>query len=347
MSKRHWVLVGWLLFTVALSGLAAMPTVWASPTTDELSWTVPTRTPTPTLITTPTPTSTPTVTPTPSPTPLPFPSNTPIEVEPNDDVTSANPVAIPGRIGGAITNPYDVDCFAIDTTTTIIGIEYRLHLQDYEFSRWLKVYDVNGDYVMGNTTLTNHEVELTLQATFNRYYLCVSAVTTASPVNAIADYLLEVSVIQPTSFNIFLPLVLREWPPPPPPIPEGDTVRFKGTWYDMPFEGIVINSETRTVLYDHDTPYYPQGIFVVVLMDVTNYGLRSDEVGQHNSFKAQDSAGRVFDLASLNVHQAAETTYQRESLYYPIQPGFTVPMVFVFDVLTQSEDLRLVAVEPW
>lgn len=84
-----------------------------------------------------------------------------------------------------------------------------------------------------------------------------------------------------------------------------------------------------------------------MLIDVTSHGLRSDEVEQHNSFKAQDSAGRVFDLASPNVHQAAEYTYQRESLYYPIQPGFTMPLVFVFDVLPQSEELHLLAVEPW
>ena len=151
----------------------------------------------------------------------------------------------------------------------------------------------------------------------------------------------------PTPNYIYLPLVLRIWPPPLPPIPAGTTVRFKSAWYDIPFEGVVTSSEVCTILYDHDTPYYPQGTFAVVLMDVTNHGLRSDEVGQHNSFKAQDSVGRIFDLASLNVHQAAEYTYQRESLYYPIQPGFTVPLVFVFDVLPQSEGLRLVAVEGW
>lgn len=100
-------------------------------------------------------------------------------------------------------------------------------------------------------------------------------------------------------------------------------------------------------LRDYSTLYYPQDTFVVVLIDVTNHGLRSDKVGQHNSFKVEDSAGRVFDLASLNVHQAAEYTYQRESLYYAIQPGFTVPLAFVFDVLPQLEELRLVAVEPW
>ncbi|MBN2391099.1 MAG: hypothetical protein JXR84_10255 [Anaerolineae bacterium] len=190
---------------------------------------------------------------------------------------------------------------------------------------------------------------MTLQATSPRYYLCVSAVTTASPSNTIVDYLLEVDAPQPAPLpvRIYLPLVLRGWPLPPPPILVGTTVRFKGAWYDMPLEGVVTCSENCAVLYNYSTLYYPQGTFVVVLMDVTNHGLRSDEVGQHNSFKAQDNVGRVFDLASLNVHQAAEYTYQRESLYYPIQPGFTISLVFVFDVLPQSEDLQLVAVEPW
>ena len=49
MRNRRWVLIGCLLFTAALSGLAVMPTAWASPPMDELRWTVPTRTPTSTL----------------------------------------------------------------------------------------------------------------------------------------------------------------------------------------------------------------------------------------------------------------------------------------------------------
>ena len=32
---------------------------------------------------------------------------------------------------------------------------------------------------------------------------------------------------------------------------------------------------------------------------------------------------------------------------FRIQPGFTVPMVFVFDVLPESQVLHLVAVHPW
>ena len=145
---------------------------------------------------TPTSTNTPTVTPTSTPTPLPPPPNIPIETEPNDNVGTANDFATPGKVVGAITSTYDVDCFVITTT---IGLQYRLILQDYEFNRWLKVYDSNGYYTsLGNTTATNHEVELTLRATASRYFLCVSRVTTASPSNTLVDYLLEVMILQPT-----------------------------------------------------------------------------------------------------------------------------------------------------
>ena len=60
--------------------------------------------------------------------------------------------------------------------------------------------------------------------------------------------------------------------------------------------------------------------------------------------RQQDGNGRVFDLASLDVHQATEDTYGRRSLCYPIEPGLTSPMVFVFNVLPDAEHLRLVAV---
>jgi len=154
--------------------------------------TTPTNTPTSTN------TPTPTITPTPTQTAMPTPSNIPGETEPNDAPNTADLLAVPGRIFGAITNIYDTDCFYIDTT---IGLQYRLVLTDYIFTRWLKVYDSNGYYIMGNTTSSNHQVELTLQSTAVRYYLCVSAVTTASPANALVDYLLEVIILQPTPTN--------------------------------------------------------------------------------------------------------------------------------------------------
>ncbi len=158
----------------------------------------PPTTPTPTQTLTPTNTNTPTptITPTPTQTAMPTPANIPGESEPNDTVGTADPFTVPGRVFGAIPNLYDVDCFAANTT---LGLQYRLILTDYGLTRWLKVYDHDGYYIMGNTTSSNHEVEITLQAnTTAPYYLCVSAVTTASPPNAVIDYLLEVIILQPT-----------------------------------------------------------------------------------------------------------------------------------------------------
>ncbi len=176
-------------------------------------------TPTPT----PTSTSTPTITPTPTQTPMPPPPNIPVESEPNDNVGTANTFAVPGKIVGAITSIYDVDCFAINTT---VGLQYRLILSDYGYNRWLKVYDNNGYYIMGNTTATNHEVELTLQAALTRYHLCVSSVTTASPSNTLVDYILEVIILQPT----LTPTPTNTPSPTPTPTSQSATATPKPTW---------------------------------------------------------------------------------------------------------------------
>ncbi|MBN2394257.1 MAG: hypothetical protein JXR84_26225 [Anaerolineae bacterium] len=161
---------------------------------------------------------------TPMPTPMPPPANIPGESEPNDTVGTADPFTVPGRIYGAIPNIYDVDCFAANT---ILGLQYRLILTDYGLTRWLKVYDNNGYYIMGNTTSSNHEVELTLQTnTPAPYYLCVSAVTTASPSNTNVDYLLEVIILQPTP----TPTDTRTPTPTNTPTPSTATVTPKPTW---------------------------------------------------------------------------------------------------------------------
>jgi hypothetical protein len=205
---------------------------------------------------TPTDTATPTNTATPTQTPLPPPGNIPIETEPNDEIRDSDYFTIPGRIAGAITSIYDIDCFAVDT---VIGLKYRIILQDYEFNRWLKVYDANEHYVMGNTTATNHEVELTLEATFNRYYLCVSSVTTPSPSNTIVDYILEMIILQPTPTptNTFTPTPTgTTTPSPETPVP-------KPTWpsgfdeYEPNF-----NFETATTLapgLTYDLNFMPWG----------------------------------------------------------------------------------------
>lgn len=171
-----------------------------------------------------TPTNTPTLTLTPTQTPMPTPANIPGETEPNDDPNTADPLAVPGKIYGAITNIYDTDCFVINTT---IGLQYRLILTDYGLTRWLKVYDNNGYYTgMGNTTATNHQLELTLQATTTPYYLCVSAVATASPTNANVDYLLEIIILQPTATATNTPTTT----PTKTSTPSTPTTTARATW---------------------------------------------------------------------------------------------------------------------
>ncbi len=173
---------------------------------------------------TPTNTATHTLTPTPTQTPMPTPANIPGETEVNDAPNTADSLAVPGRIFGAITNIYDTDCFVIDVT---IGMQYRIILQDYGFNRWLRIYDHNGFYTgIGNTTATNHQLETTLQASDTRYYLCIEAVTEASPSNALVDYLLEVIILQPTATatNTFTPTPTRTSTPSSP------TNTPKATW---------------------------------------------------------------------------------------------------------------------
>jgi hypothetical protein len=113
-------------------------------------------------------------------------------------------------------------------------------------------------------------------------------------------------------------------------------------------EGVVTASEYQPELYpDYGDPVAAHGIFVVVLVDVTNRGLESDDVGMYSSFRLEDSVGREFDMSDLEVLWAAEDMYGRASVYEPIQPGFTEPLVFVFDVLPASQGLHLLSESPW
>lgn len=156
----------------------------------------------------------------------------------------------------------------------------------------------------------------------------------------------------PPVYRTVLPLVIKQPPPTPPPLPPpllaGEAVRFRGAWGDVPLEGKVYFSEYRDVLVDDTSgPVYPYGIFVVAVIDVTNTGLQSDEVGRYGSFGVRDSAGRQFDIAELEVLWAAEDEYGYDSVYEAIQPGFTRRLVFAFDVLSISQDLHLVSLSPW
>ncbi len=151
-----------------------------------------------------------------------------------------------------------------------------------------------------------------------------------------------------SAYKIALPLVIKQPPSSSSPLVKGESVRFRGAWGDVPLEGRVFFSERRDELVDQTSgPVYPYGVFVVAVMDVTNTGLQSDEVGRYGSFRVRDSAGRQFDIAELEVLWAAQDEYGYDGVYEAIQPGFTRRLVFAFDVLSISEDLHLVSLSPW
>jgi hypothetical protein len=125
-------------------------------------------------------------------------------------------------------------------------------------------------------------------------------------------------------------------------------IHFRGAFGNIPFEGRVTSIARVTSLTPAYGPsVYPQGVFVAVLMDVTNTGQESDEIGRYNSFKIADTENRKFDLASIDAHLAAEDQYERGSVYTTVQPGFTIPLVFVFDVLPASQGFQLVSLSAW
>ena len=134
----------------------------------------------------------------------------------------------------------------------------------------------------------------------------------------------------------------------PPQLVVGTTLRFLEFWHDVPMEGVVTHFERRESLYctRWDRTVYPQGVWFVVLMDVTNHGQVSGCVG-NQSLKVKDSDGREFDMAELDAMWAAETEYGRGNALEDIQPGFTAELSFVFDVLPTSEGLHLISVDPW
>ena len=138
---------------------------------------------------------------------------------------------------------------------------------------------------------------------------------------------------------VYLPVVTRF--SGPPPIAVGEKLRFLSWLKSVPLEAVVRDSDCRSRLVpDGGDPVYPDGVFVVAVLDVTNEGLESGEVGR-SSLMVRDSVGRKFDMASLEALWAAEDEYDLDSVYTAIQPGFTDQLVFVFDVLPESRDLHL------
>ena len=167
------------------------------------------------------------------------------------------------------------------------------------------------------------------------------------------------------AFQVYLPVVVRagstpiptstpeptptDTPAPvPDPIPEGSGIHFMGWENNVPMSGVVVNSEfQQSLIPNNGSPVMPLGKFLVVVMDVTNNGLESDSAGRYSAFAVKDSEDHQFDMAELTIQWAAEDQYDLDGVYTDIQPGFTVRLVFVFDVLQNSQEFTLVSLSLW
>lgn len=164
----------------------------------------------------------------------------------------------------------------------------------------------------------------------------------------------------PPLYGVYLPAVeiVAEVPTPgptatplptptPPLLPVGEVMRFRSYPYEAPFEGTIVGGYRTPYLQDYGgKPTEAKGTFLVLFMDVRNAGLESSSV-THLAFRAQDSAGRLFDMAELQPQSAAQQQHNRQGVYDDIQPGFTAYCVFVFDVLPESTAFHLVSRSPW
>lgn len=118
----------------------------------------------------------------------------------------------------------------------------------------------------------------------------------------------------------------------------GESIELTGAVYTIAnWEFAVSDSSRATSIGDE----IPQGEFLVVLVDVKNLALTSQDLGGHQ-FKAKDSQGRTYDLdtdASLEYHHTYTTNAWHLESIGPSLAG-TVPLVF--DVAADASSLTLV-----
>ena len=77
------------------------------------------------------------------------------------------------------------------------------------------------------------------------------------------------------------------------------------------------------------------------MLDIINLGYVSDYVSRYD-LRVKDHIGRYFDMASLEIQWAAEEQYDKNGVYFDIQPGFQENLVIVFDVAIDSLGFQLI-----
>jgi len=112
---------------------------------------------------------------------------------------------------------------------------------------------------------------------------------------------------------------------------------FMTGYDDRKMKGLPTGRIRRSSLTNHwGDVIYPQGVFIVLFMDVVNYELTSGYVSRIDTFWMRDGYGPFFDMADLDVQLAAEDEYNRIGVYVDLQPQLVYEMVFVFDVSPQG-----------
>lgn len=134
--------------------------------------------------------------------------------------------------------------------------------------------------------------------------------------------------------------------PTPTATPESQWFLFLTGWDDVRMKGLPTDWIRRTSMADlWGDVVYPEGVFIVLLMDVQNCGIKSAFVSRYDTFWMRSGDGPFFDMAPLETQWAAEYEYGRIGVYETLQPQFIYQMVFVFDV--PPENVYDLWYRPW
>jgi outer membrane protein assembly factor BamB len=142
--------------------------------------------------------------------------------------------------------------------------------------------------------------------------------------------------------RVYLPSLGREpTATPRPPALVGQVLRGLGAIQGR-LRGVVTGFEITPVVSAPSGTLTADGTFLVVFLDVTNEGPEPDFISDSLvGLFAEDASRRRFDLFPGPQQWVAREAYRRVPELELVEPGATVPMLFVFDVQPDSADVRL------
>jgi hypothetical protein len=124
----------------------------------------------------------------------------------------------------------------------------------------------------------------------------------------------------------------------------GQTVILPGLEDGVTFRVEISRVEVRQDLppeYNGATAPKANGKFICILARSTNLGLKSSFI-YSGPVAVKDQRGRLFDFAPFAAQGAAAKFYNVNNYITTVQPSFSVDIVIVFDVATDSEGLTFV-----